>query len=694
MPALVPIPISSLQFQVANGTMMLVAETTAGVEVRIDVQDVVNLTQVPGGVMLTSVYDTNGDGIVDNSAALGGQAASYYLDLANMNANFSAAQITALIAALQLTLYELKSNKGIANGYVPLDSSGMIPAQYYLNSGLKPKGNWDVVTNTPVITDNTGALGDWYVVINSANPTARNLGSGAINFFDNDWVIHDGTKYVRNGNGAPAGTGITQITTDSGALTGLTVALNSTAQIAESTNRRYMTDSQNLGFDATQAGAFPASATNPVATEDYVQSIATSLTVTNEWMSPEVFQDGLNDVGKSETPVFMNTLINPVTGLLYTTGSLLAAYSLLPGSATAATWTYEDVCVESMFRRVENVTGSARMTFHDDRIYLYNQSHLLPYVSARVVKGQKWQFDFNSTLHKNISGVAKKLFKHMPANQAEAAGAYGSYAYIFNQGQFFGANLAQGSGDTAWELGAHYNSRANDCMFYGWDIGIENYFGLSMEVANCNFQANASYGIMSASGGGVPGGSAVWTGGTILNSCSNLVKVLGGQFAIQNNSLAGAAFFGIDQPTVRDAVFESTGGAANHCVLIDTMDSQLVNGCDIANLHIETESLISHVRVRADSQGIQGRVNGMYLYVSDPTIPIVETVGNGVIIMQVGFCPSRSQTFKMRHIGNTNIYYNFIQVNLADFVTLTNPANWNLNLGGVIPPSGNLTFQF
>lgn len=692
MPGL--IAISALNFQIANGTMMLVAETTAGVEVRIDVQDVVNLTQVPGGIMLVSQYDTNADGIVDNSAALGGQPASFYLNLANMNANFSAAQIAALIAALQLSLYELKSNKGIANGYAPLDGSGMIPAQYYLNSGLKPKGNWDVVTNTPVILDATGALGDWYVVINSANPTARNLGSGAINFFDNDWVIHDGTKYVVNGSGVPAVTGITQITTDSGILVGAAVVLNSTAQIAESANRRYMTDTQNSGFDATQAGAFPASATNPVATEDYVQSIATSLTVTNEWMSPEVFQDGLNDVGKSETPVFMNTLIDPVTTVLYTTASMLAAYPLLPGSATAASWTYEDVCVESMFRRVENVTGSARMTFHDDRIYLYNQEHLIPYVSARVVKGNKWQFDGNSTLHKNISGVAKKLWKHMPANQAEAAGAYGSYAYIFNNLQFFGANLAKNSGDYAIQIGAHYNSRINDCFFFGWDRAVASYFGLSMEVTNCNFQANAKEALMVATGAGATGDGAAWAGGTLTNSASNLVKVNGGQFAIANNSDAAFAAYGSDQPSLRDAVFESSGGGANHCILVDTQDSTLVNGMLVDNIHVETESLVSHIRILANSQGLQARINGIYPYVTDANIPQVETVGNGIMIVQVGFIPSRSQTWKMAHLGSTNIYYNFIQVNLADRVTLTNPVNWRTGGGYSIPPSGNLTFTY
>lgn len=448
-----------------------------------------------------------------------------------------------------------------------------------------------------------------------------------------------------------------------------------------------------LRYSEQIGGVFTPLSTKKHTLQTFKTFFQQGITAVNEWLTPETFEDGTNTLGTTESIQYMNTLTDPNTAVAYTTASMLAAYPLIPGSATAATWTYADVCVESMFRTMENASGAARCTFHDNRIYQYNQQHLLPFVSARVIKGQKWQFDGNSTLHKNISGVAKKLWRHMPADQTEAAGAYGSYAYIFNNLQFFGGNLAKGSGDVGIEIGAHYNSRVNDCYFFGWDRGIASYFGLSMEVTNCNFQANTTEGLMIATGAGATGEGVAWTGGTLTNSASNLVKVNGGQFAIANNSDAAFSAYGSDQPSIRDCVFESSGGAANHCILVDTQSSTLVNGMLVDNIHVETESLISHIRVRADAQGIQARINGIYPYVTDDGIPIVETFGDGIMIMQVGFVPSRSQTWKMAHQGSTNIYYNFQQVNLADFVNLDDPANWVTGGAYSIPPVGNLTFS-
>ncbi len=57
---------------------------------------------------------------------------------------------------------------------------------------LTYKGAWNASTNTPTLSDGTGASGEEYVV--SAGAT-RNLGSGNIVFAAGDFIIHNGTKW-------------------------------------------------------------------------------------------------------------------------------------------------------------------------------------------------------------------------------------------------------------------------------------------------------------------------------------------------------------------------------------------------------------------------------------------------------------------------------------------------------------------
>ena len=58
--------------------------------------------------------------------------------------------------------------------------------------GLTYQGLWNVVSNSPVLADGTGTLGQYYVV---GTPATRNLGSGDISFTAGDWVVHNGTTW-------------------------------------------------------------------------------------------------------------------------------------------------------------------------------------------------------------------------------------------------------------------------------------------------------------------------------------------------------------------------------------------------------------------------------------------------------------------------------------------------------------------
>lgn len=56
------------------------------------------------------------------------------------------------------------ANKGVANGYVPLDSGVKIPAIYLPNSVMQYISTWDPSTNTPALSDGTGTGGYVYYV--------------------------------------------------------------------------------------------------------------------------------------------------------------------------------------------------------------------------------------------------------------------------------------------------------------------------------------------------------------------------------------------------------------------------------------------------------------------------------------------------------------------------------------------------
>jgi len=70
---------------------------------------------------------------------------------------------------------------------------------------LNNLGSWDVVTNTPTVSDGTGALGDYYGPVTGitppGDPFVRDLGSGNITFYNGDYIRHDGTKWVSSRQG-------------------------------------------------------------------------------------------------------------------------------------------------------------------------------------------------------------------------------------------------------------------------------------------------------------------------------------------------------------------------------------------------------------------------------------------------------------------------------------------------------------
>jgi hypothetical protein len=90
--------------------------------------------------------------------------------------------------------YQSKSEKGVANGYAPLNSSNKIPSSYLDITGADYLGTWNADTNTPTIIDGTGSSGDYYRVTVAGT---QDLGSGNISFTIGDDVRYNGTIWER-----------------------------------------------------------------------------------------------------------------------------------------------------------------------------------------------------------------------------------------------------------------------------------------------------------------------------------------------------------------------------------------------------------------------------------------------------------------------------------------------------------------
>jgi hypothetical protein len=128
-----------------------------------------------------------------------------------------------------LDTYQLRSEKGNANGYASLDSLGKVPVSQLPSSLMEYKGTWNASTNTPTLANGTGDTGDVYIC--SVAGTV-NFGAGAITFAVGDYVIYSGTIWQRS-SGA-TGTVTSVAVTESGdalSITGSPITTSGTINI-------------------------------------------------------------------------------------------------------------------------------------------------------------------------------------------------------------------------------------------------------------------------------------------------------------------------------------------------------------------------------------------------------------------------------------------------------------------------------
>jgi len=128
-----------------------------------------------------------------------------------------------------LDTYQLRSEKGNANGYASLDSQGKVPISQLPSSIMEYKGTWNASTNTPTLANGTGDTGDVYIC-NVAGTV--NFGAGPLTFAVGDYVIYSGTIWQRSSGAVGTVTSVAVSRSgDALAITGSPVTTSGTINI-------------------------------------------------------------------------------------------------------------------------------------------------------------------------------------------------------------------------------------------------------------------------------------------------------------------------------------------------------------------------------------------------------------------------------------------------------------------------------
>jgi hypothetical protein len=155
-----------------------------------------------------------------------------------------------------LDTYQLRSEKGNANGYASLDVNGKVPISQLPSSLMEYLGTWNAATNTPTLANGTGDNGDVYLC-NVAGTV--DFGAGPITFAVGDWVIYNGTIWERSSGAVGTVTSVAAtITGDAIGITGSPVTTSGTLALAFSgTSAQYINGAGNLTTFPTLTGYVP-----------------------------------------------------------------------------------------------------------------------------------------------------------------------------------------------------------------------------------------------------------------------------------------------------------------------------------------------------------------------------------------------------------------------------------------------------
>lgn len=265
-------------------------------------------------------------------------------DNANFNFNDTTHQltITGNLASATFNGYtpENLANKGVANGYAPLDGAAKIPVAFLPSVVMEYQGAWNPSTNTPALSDGTGTNGNvYYVTAAFAGPIAGLTDPSMHNFQIGDIVIYSSTvgKWqlttpaagVQSVNGFQGVVTLTQgnLTDSSAGADGITVTGGSNAvwgagtsfaqQKSDATHNGYLASADWTTFNNKQSaltfGSISTSSTNLSIGSGANSTVGPNVTITltgANLTDPSAGADGITIVGGSGAVLGSGTTIS------------------------------------------------------------------------------------------------------------------------------------------------------------------------------------------------------------------------------------------------------------------------------------------------------------------------------------------------------------------------------------------------
>lgn len=138
-----------------------------------------------------SVMETN-QSVLDNGYQA--QASSVTRKLLTHFFGRSSYNINKTVEVVRGLIAYIKDYLGTANGIAVLDSEAKIPLDLCNNTLLVYKGGWNASTNTPALSDATGARTDIYQV---SKEGTVDLGHGSTDFLKGDVIYFNGTQWTK-----------------------------------------------------------------------------------------------------------------------------------------------------------------------------------------------------------------------------------------------------------------------------------------------------------------------------------------------------------------------------------------------------------------------------------------------------------------------------------------------------------------
>lgn len=565
---------------------------------------------------------------------------------------------------------EYTTNKGVANGYVPLDSSGKIDNTYLNLSVFNYVGSWDANTNTPTISDGTGTLGDTYIVSVSGT---QDLGSGPISFNVGDLVVHNGTIFEVVPFVAP---GVTSVN----GFTGV-VVLNAD-DITETATRFFVNANQNAALDA----AVSASGANRFAT----MADLTTISVGGSYFNAELYSDG-QTIGDGT--------LRTLTSLGYTNGSAASVWTRVAAdprfTINVATMSIDWIAHQEAMLAMEQ-NGFNGFTAPGGRGYCFNQTCLLPRDQTAVnfwTRSFIFKYNFNGSAFANRTGNNFVFFEKMPVDQSDAASFRLVYKYFFDSAKFYGNDSANAN-DCFIRLGGTSSSQFRNLEGSEMGIFIDAQFCLQVAFENINVGSFGLYGVTNRNG--------TWPSASPNNSqCNNASFYNYHSYnGVGKTPIASLFCQGNRLISANKLQFEGENGSQHHFLYDWNGATTVKQAVRITDMDIEAAGA-SRAGIRIIGNDVNFILDGFNNQVSSANMPVlVEAQADGYpgynpIHMMIRNAASDFHTgWKFRHTANVNfdIKWYIEKVRLANNSSVINASNWDTSLPSTFIPAIGSTY--